>query len=67
MNVAELIDFLQAQPQELQVAYDCCSEHCLIELIDIRIVEACEPRPDGWIQSKRPDKPTQAYLMLPGY
>jgi len=66
MNVAELIEFLQTQPKELQVAYDMYSEHRLIEQMDIRIVEACEPRPDGWIQRKRPDKPTQLYLMLPG-
>lgn len=66
MTVAELIAFLQTQPQELQVAYGLYSEQCLLELEDINIVEACEPRNDGWIQNKRPDKPTQRYLMFPG-
>lgn len=66
MTVAELIAHLQTQPQDLPVAYDCCSEHCMLEAGDIRIYEACEPRPDGWIQRKRPDMPAREYLMLPG-
>lgn len=66
MTVAELVAFLQMQPQELQVAYRCCSEQVLLEAQDIKIAEECEPRPDGWIQNKRPDMPTQKYLMLPG-
>jgi hypothetical protein len=66
MTVAELIAYLQTQPQDMQVAYDCCSEHCLLEVGDIRPHEACEPRPDGWIQRKRPDMPARTYLMLPG-
>ena len=66
MTVAELIDYLQTQPQDMQVAYDLFSEHSLLEVGDIRLYEACEPRPDGWIQRKRPDKPVRTYLMLPG-
>jgi hypothetical protein len=66
MTVAELIAYLQTQPQDMQVAYDCCSEHCLLEARDIRHYEACDPRPDGWIQRKRPDMPVRTYLMLPG-
>jgi hypothetical protein len=66
MTVAELIAFLQTQPQDMAVAYCCCSEHCLLEAKDIGPVEACEPRPDGWIQRKRPDMPARTYLMLPG-
>jgi hypothetical protein len=66
MNVAELIAFLQTQPQDLQVAYRCCSEQCLMEADEIRIAEACTPRPDGWIQDKRPDKESQTYLLFPG-
>lgn len=66
MNVLELIEFLKTQPQELQVAYYCCSESVLLEADSIRVVEACEPRPDGWIQNKRPDMPVQKYLMFPG-
>ena len=66
MTVAELIAFLQAQPQDLPVAYRCCSEQLLLEPDDIRIEEACKPRPDGWIQDKRPDKEAQTYLLFPG-
>lgn len=66
MTVAEMIAFLQTQPQELQVAYRCCSEQVLLEADEIKIAEKCQPRPDGWIQDKRPDKLTQMYLLLPG-
>ena len=66
MTVAELIAFLQTQPQELQVAYRCYSEQCVLEANEIRISEECEPRADGWVQNKRSDMPTQTYLLLPG-
>ena len=66
MTVAELIAFLQTQPQYLPVAYRCCSEQALLESDDIRIKEACMPRNDGWVQDKRPDKETQTYLLFPG-
>jgi hypothetical protein len=66
MTVTELIAYLQTQPQDMTVAYDCCSEHCLLEAKDISVCEAREPRPDGWIHRKRPDKPVMKYLMLPG-
>lgn len=66
MTVAELIAYLQTQPQDIEVAYDIYSEHCLLKAKDIQLYEACEPRHDGWIQRKRPDKPVRTYLMLPG-
>lgn len=66
MTVAELISFLQTQPQGLQVAYRCYSEQCLLEATEIKVVEECEPRPDGWIENRRDDKPTRKYLMFPG-
>jgi len=66
MTVAELIEFLQKQPQNLQVAYRCCSEQVLLDADEITVKDMCEPRPDGWIHDKRPDKPTQTYLLLPG-
>ena len=66
MKVSEFIEFLRTQPQDLQVAYRCCSEQCLLEVNQITIEENCDPRPDGWIQNKRPDKPVETYLMLPG-
>jgi hypothetical protein len=66
MTVSELIAYLQTQPQDLQVAYDIYSERSLLEAKEIKIVEACLPRADGWIQNKRPDMPTQTYLLFPG-
>jgi hypothetical protein len=66
MTVAELIKFLQTQSQDLEVAYECFSEMCLFYEENVRVVEACEPRPDGWIQRRRPDKPVRSYLMFPG-
>lgn len=66
MTVKELIAFLQTQPQDMQVAYRCYSEQILLDCDDISIIEGCDPRGDGWIQDKRPDKPTQKYLLFPG-
>lgn len=66
MTVAEFVAYLQTQPQDLQVAYELHSEYALLDPADIRIVEACKQRPDGWVHHKRPDMPTQTYLMLPG-
>lgn len=66
MTVAEFVAFLQTQPQDLQVAYECYSEQCLLEVGEIKITEACMPRSDGWVQHHRPDMATQLYLMLPG-
>ena len=66
MTVAELIAFLQTQPQSRQVAYRCYSEQCLLDVAEIELKVMCKPRPDGWIQDWRPDMPAQAYLLLPG-
>lgn len=66
MTVAELIEFLKTQPQDVQVAYQIYSEYVLLKAEEIEIYEGCVPREDGWIHSKRPDKPTQKYLMFPG-
>lgn len=66
MNVAELIEFLNKQPQEMQVAYLKYSEQCLLNEDDITVIELCNPRPDGWVQDKRPDMESQTYLLFPG-
>lgn len=65
-TVKELIEFLQKQPEDMVVGYECFSEYRVLELVDIYRMISCTPRPDGWIHSKRPDKPTQEYLMFPG-
>ena len=66
MTVKEFIEFLVTQDPDLPVAYRCCSEQVLLNTSDIRVDEFCVPRPDGWIEDKRPDKPYQKYLLLPG-
>ena len=64
MTVKELIDILQGKPQDLQVIYSKYSEFCLLEESDIEIGVHGLPRPDGWVHDRRPDKPTQDYLIL---
>jgi len=66
MTVAELITFLQTQPQDLSVAYKCYSEQVLLQADDIALADLCKPRPDGWIHNARKDMPTQQYLLFPG-
>lgn len=66
MTVAELIKFLKTQPKDLQVVYRCWSEQTLLNADEICVAELCEPRPDGWVQNKRPDMPSKQYLILPG-
>lgn len=66
MKVSELIAFLQTQQQDLPVAFKRYSEAAVLEADEIKIVEACEPREDGWVANRRPDKPAVKYLMLPG-
>lgn len=66
LTVADLIAFLQTQPQDLPVCYHLHSEFCLLETDDISVRQLQAHRPDGWIHSARPDKRTVAYLVLPG-
>lgn len=66
MTVAELIKLLKKFPKDLPVAYALHSEFCLMDPEEIEVKEHCHPRPDGWIQRKRPDQPSTPYLMFPG-
>ena len=66
MTVKELIEYLKTKPQDILVVYCCHSERCLIEEDEIKVMELCEPRPDGWVQNARSDMPKQKYLVLPG-
>lgn len=66
MKVHELIAHLTGLDQELEVAFRCFSEQCLLESDQIEVVEKCRPRPDGWIQDRRPDMPAQRYVLFPG-
>lgn len=66
VTVADLIQHLQTLPQDLPVCFYQYSEQVLLELSSLKIHEFCLPRPDGWIQNKRPDMPSQKYLVFPG-
>ncbi len=66
MTVKELIVFLEKRPQDLPVVYRLHSEQILLTEALIEIEELCMPRNDGWVQDKRPDMPTQKYLVFPG-
>lgn len=66
MTVAELIAFLQTQPHDLPICYGLYSEQCLLKAGDIKVEEHGMPREDGWVHYKRPDRPSQKYLVFPG-
>jgi hypothetical protein len=66
MTVAELIEFLKTQPQDLPVAFKIYSENSLMDVGQIEVEELGMPRNDGWVPNKRPDKPSQKYLVFPG-
>lgn len=65
-TVADLIKVLQTYPPSMLVAHDMFSERCLLPFDELRVVTACYPRPDGWIQNERPDMPQTQYLVFPG-
>lgn len=65
-TVAELVEFLKNQPQDMLVAYQRYSECALLSLDDISTIELCHHRPDGWIQARRDDKLLRKYLVFPG-
>jgi hypothetical protein len=66
MTVAEFIEFLKTQPQDILVAYKMHSEQCLLEPDDMYVGKLTHARPDGWIQNARWDMPLKDYLILPG-
>jgi hypothetical protein len=66
MTVAELIAFLETQPQDLPVAYRIHSEQCLLEAGDIGVEHLQHARPDGWVHHARPDAQSVPYLVFPG-
>lgn len=66
MTVAELIEALRKYPPDLPVCYSKFSEQCLLEEGNIRTDRFGLPRPDGWVPSERPGRPTQTYVLFPG-
>lgn len=65
-SVGELVAHLLTLDQSLPVAYELHSEQCLLGIDDLKVEALCLPRPDGWVQNKRPDMPSQDYLVFPG-
>ena len=66
ITIKELIQHLETFDQDLPVAFQVFSEQCLLDINQIKVHELCEPRPDGWVQDKRPDKNSIKYLVFPG-
>lgn len=66
MKVRELVALLQTMPQEIEVAYCCHSDQVLLQAKEIELIKGCPPRPDGWVQSERPDIEPQEYVLFPG-
>ena len=66
MKVSELIALLQKHPPDMPVAYHKWSEQTMMEPAQIKVMELCQVRIDGWIQDRRPDMPTCYYLVFPG-
>lgn len=64
MTVAELIKYLQTQPQSLPVVIPQFSEYCALIERGVRIIEATPARADGWVQRARPDMAPTYYLAI---
>ncbi len=65
MTVKELKKLLSDYPDDMKVAYCQFSEFVLLERKDIEVIKACEPRENGWVQGRRPDKKCEDYIILP--
>lgn len=71
MKVKELIKLLENFDQNLEVVYECHSEHRAMIPTDITTIMGQPMRPDGWVPDKwgtRDDKDlaTVKYLSFPG-
>jgi len=66
MTVADLIEFLKTQPQDLPVAYCQYSDYTALKAEYIGVEQLQIARIDGYVGEARPDKPTQPWLVFPG-
>jgi len=64
MTVAELIEYLKTQPQELHVVYQHGSDSCLLHFTTIEIQELPRPWMDCWIPPFKEGRLTQQYLVM---
>lgn len=66
MIVAELIEFLKTQPQDIPVAFEQYSDYTAMDFEFIYVRELQLARNDGYVGAARPDKSTQQWLVFPG-
>ena len=66
MKVSELIELLKNYPQDLSVVVPMYSDQIELEKKHVVLEQYCSPRNDGWVESKRPDKPCYNYVYI-GY
>ena len=68
MKVKELIKYLEAQPQELDVIYRFCSEYKVMKPTDIEVTKQQPARVDGHVHDSWTDDKlaTVEYLTFPG-
>jgi hypothetical protein len=66
MKVSELIEILQKYPQDTIVITPMYSDFTIVETSNIFQIQLPIPRKDGWVESWRPDKPTNSYVCI-GY
>jgi hypothetical protein len=66
INVSHLIDFLQGLDPKMPIALALHRGLRVMKFDDVNIEKHCAARPDGWVQSKRPDMPEVSYLIFPG-
>lgn len=64
MTIKELIKHLESFPKDLEVIISLHSEYIVLEQNEVGIIEACEPRNDGWVQRKRKDFTCKDYLAI---
>lgn len=67
MNVSEFITLLQTHPQDMQVVRVFDVDYMIMDQDDFGILEACEPRADGYVRGKswqKPDELLQKYLLV---
>lgn len=64
MTIEDLIKHLESFPKDLEVIASLHSEYVLLDHRSVQIIEACEPRNDGWVQCARKDMPCKNYLAI---
>ena len=64
MTVADLIKYLQKQPQNLPVVFSVGDQQAMAQLDCLGIEDMCYPDRDGFIADERPFAKTRPCLVL---